>query len=171
MNFQRALFHHPLRSRTCDRHDRHAALDGHHHRAFLEFLQAAVGTARSFRIDQERLAIAHRFDRFFNGRNRRVLLRSINRDEMRQLKRLTDNRVREQRFLQQDRNSARNRTDHRRRIRRTGMVGDEQASPGRNSLGAGHANAHADRAHQKHYAVDAGPIQRIRIFRDDRIDE
>jgi len=82
---------------------------------------------------------------------------------MRQMERLSDDRIPKERLFQQDSNSSRYCTDHRRSIGSAGMVRDEQTRAGWNSLRARDAHSHSDRAHKKHHAANSGPVQRGRI--------
>src|SRR6266851_967724 len=123
------------------------------------------------RMNQERLPAAHRLNGFFQAGNCRFLLRAIDRNKVSQTKCLSDDRIPEERLLQQNSNSPWYRVDHRGSINRAGMVRDEQTSAGWNSLRAYNAHARSDRTHKEHDAANSGPVQRIRILGNDGVDE
>src|SRR5260370_257491 len=128
-----------MRARTDTRKTRDAALEAHHYGAFFKSLKAPVGTAPPYRKNQERLPGTHRLDGFFETGNRRFLLRAIDRNKLSQMKCLSDDRIREQRFLQQDRNSPWYRADYRGSICSAGSIRNEQTSAGCNSSGLARA--------------------------------
>src|SRR5437899_7292886 len=96
--------------------NRYPGFERHHHGALLEVLQPSIRATLSFRINQERLPGTHRFDGFLNAFNRGIALRAFYGNEMRQMERLSDNGVVEERLLQQDCDPPRYRADHCRRI-------------------------------------------------------
>jgi len=74
---------------------------------------------------------------------------------MSQVKCLPDNGIREERFLQQNRDSSRDRSDHRGCIGRTRMIRNKQASALWDPFRARDAHAHSGRAHKKHHAANS----------------
>src|SRR5690348_1702536 len=171
MHDQGALLHHALRSRAGHRHDGNAGFDGHHHGPFLEFLQAAIGASGPFRIYQERLPILQRLGGFFERGNRVFVPGAVHRNEVRQAERRADNGHGEQRFFQQDGDAPGNRADHGGRVGRACVVRHEQAGAAGNSLQTFYAESYADGAHEKTHSAHAGPVQRVGIPRNHRVQQ
>src|SRR5690349_18081862 len=56
MDDQGTLFHNAVSAGAGHRHDRHSCLDGHDDSPLLELLEAAIGAARTFGVDEKRLS-------------------------------------------------------------------------------------------------------------------
>src|SRR6266702_7994662 len=82
VNHQLALSHYAVSARADHWHNRHTRRNRHHDSALLEFLQAAIRTARPFLVDQERLSGLEGFARFLHAGNRRIAGAAIHTDEM-----------------------------------------------------------------------------------------
>ena len=84
---------------------------------------------------------------------------------MRERESRSHNRPAEQGLLEQDGNPPRDGSHHGRSIGRTGVIRVEKACPGGDALAAHNANLDSHRAHEKHDALHAGPIEQVRVLR------
>ena len=91
-DFEFALFHDVVSTRTGDRHKWDARLNRHNRSSLLEFLQTAVGTACALGIDEERLAVAQRDGGFLEAVDGRFAIEAVDGNEVGKMKSLADDR-------------------------------------------------------------------------------
>ena len=84
---------------------------------------------------------------------------------------LSHDRPLEQRFFQKHGHAAWNRSHNCRRVRGAGVIRGKQANALGNALEALHAHANSNYAHEKRHSLDSGPIHRIGILGDQRVED
>jgi hypothetical protein len=166
-----ALFHDAMGAGTGYRNNWDARLDGHDRSSLLEWLEAAIGTAGAFRIDEEGLAVAQGFDGFVDAFDGGVAMETIDGDEVRKMEGLADDGPVEERALEENGDATRNGADDGRGVRGTGVIRGENAGTGRDALDAFYFHVNADAVHEEHYASYASPVERIDMFGEESVDE
>ena len=171
MDDEFAFFHNAVRAGAGDRNHRNTRLDGHDGSSLLELLEAAVGTARAFGVDQERLSVAQGLDGFVDAVDGGLAIETIDRNEMGEMEGLADDGPVEQRAFEENGDAAGDGTDNGGSIGGTGVIRGENAGAGRNALGAFHLDADTDAVDEEHHTFQAGPIERIDVFGEEGINE
>jgi hypothetical protein len=168
---QRALFHDAVSAGASDRDDGDAGLDGHDDRALFEILQAAVGAAGAFGVNEEGLAFLHGRDSLFEASDGGIVSRAVHGNEMGQLEGLADDGVFEKRFFEKDGDAARDGVDDGGSVGSAGVVGYEQARAGGNAFCAEDSYTDAYSAAEKHGATGTGPVEGVRTFDKNAVDQ
>jgi len=159
-----AFFHDAVRVGAGHGNDRNAGLDGHDRSSLLEWLQAAVRAARTFGINQKRLALTKGFYGFFNAFDGGVSIRAIDGDEAGLREGLADDGDLEKRALEENGDAARDGADDGRGVRGAGVICGKDASAGRDAFGTLDLDMDADAVDEEHDALDGGPVERIEVF-------
>src|ERR1700721_1473695 len=154
-DFQFSLFHDAVSVGTGNRHQRNAGLDGHHRGSLLEFLQAAVGAARALGINQKTLPALQRFGGFFEANNGGVPIKAVHGDEPGEVESLADNRIFEERALEENGDAAGDGADDGGCVGSTGVIGGEDNRAGGNALNALPLDGARGGVNKKNEALDS----------------
>ena len=152
MDVDFALFHDAMRAGTGHRDDGNTGLDGHNGSSLLEWLEAAIGTPRTFGIDEERLAVAEGFDGFVDAFDGGVSIETIDRDEMSEMEGLADDGPIEERTFEENSNASRDGADDGWGVSGAGVIRSENAGAGRDAVSAFDLDVNSDTIHEEHHA-------------------